>query len=68
MPTSQRQLRWAHTAAGTKALGPARVALWDQEAKGVKLPKQAGKGRKFSEPAKWRGKSGEDSRQANIER
>ena len=31
--------RWAHTAAGKKALGgPAKVAEWDQASKGLKLP------------------------------
>lgn len=32
-------MRWAHTAAGVKALGgKAKVAEWDQASKGLKLP------------------------------
>lgn len=38
---SIRQERWAHTAAGEKALGgPAKVKEWDQASKGLKLPKR----------------------------
>jgi hypothetical protein len=38
---SDRQRRWAHTAAGTKALGgPAKVAEWDAASKGKKLPER----------------------------
>ena len=34
------QQRWAHTEAGTKALGgPEKVKEWDRESKGKKLPK-----------------------------
>jgi len=36
---SDAQRKWAHTAAGTKALGgPAKVAEWDSASKGRKLP------------------------------
>ncbi len=38
MPVSKKQLRWAHTDAGKKALGPSRVKKWDKESKGKKLP------------------------------
>ena len=38
MPVSKKQLRWAHTAEGTKALGAKRVKTWDKEAKGRDLP------------------------------
>ncbi len=41
MPLSKKQLRWAHTAAGVKALGKAKVAEWDSEAKGRDLPEKA---------------------------
>jgi len=37
--TSQKQRAWAHTDAGTKALGgPAKVHEWDQASKGKDLP------------------------------
>jgi hypothetical protein len=45
---SVAQRGWAHTAAGTKALGgKAKVAEWDAASKGRKLPKKikAKKGR-----------------------
>lgn len=36
---SAAQRRWAHTEAGTEALGgPAKVSEWDQASKGKKLP------------------------------
>jgi hypothetical protein len=36
---SDAQRRWAHTIAGTKALGGAKkVAEWDKASKGKKLP------------------------------
>lgn len=39
---SEKQRRWAHTAAGIKALGGAeKVHEWDEASKGMKLPKQA---------------------------
>lgn len=38
---SIQQERWAHTAAGTKALGgKAKVAEWDAATKGKKLPRR----------------------------
>jgi hypothetical protein len=38
---SDSQRRWAHTAAGIKALGgPAKVAEWDAASKGKKLPER----------------------------
>jgi hypothetical protein len=41
---SRAQQGWAHTAAGTKALGgPAKVAEWDSASKGMKLPKRVAK-------------------------
>lgn len=43
MPLSKKQLRWAHTAAGTKALGKAKVDEWDSESKGRNLPEKASK-------------------------
>ena len=40
---SLAQERWAHTPAGTKALGgKAKVAEWDAATKGKKLPKKVG--------------------------
>jgi hypothetical protein len=37
--TSDAQRRWAHTEAGTKALGgPAKVKEWDRASKGKDLP------------------------------
>lgn len=39
---SSQQQRWAHTQAGLKALGGAsKVAEWDAESKGMKLPERA---------------------------
>src|ERR1700753_966829 len=36
---SKRQQAWAHTPAGTKALGgPKKVKEWDKASKGMKLP------------------------------
>lgn len=41
---SDQQRKWAHTKAGTKALGgKAKVAEWDSASKGVKLPKKTKK-------------------------
>jgi len=41
---SQAQRRWAHTAAGTEALGgPEKVAEWDAASKGKKLPARKGR-------------------------
>lgn len=41
---SDAQRRWAHTAAGEKALGgPAKVAEWDRSSKGLSLPAHAAK-------------------------
>lgn len=40
---SLRQERWAHTAAGVKALGAAGVAEFDAASKGLKLPRTAPK-------------------------
>lgn len=38
---SDAQRKWAHTKAGTKALGgKAKVAEWDSASKGRKLPKR----------------------------
>lgn len=42
--TSDAQRRWGHTPEGVKALGGAsRVAEWDAETKGKKLPDRAPK-------------------------
>lgn len=39
--SSLQQMKWAHTKAGEKALGgKAKVAEWDKESKGLKLPKK----------------------------
>jgi hypothetical protein len=39
--SSLQQMKWAHTKAGTEALGGAKkVAEWDKESKGLKLPKK----------------------------
>lgn len=41
---SERQRRWTHTKAGTKALGGKKaVEEWDKATKGKKLPKRAKK-------------------------
>lgn len=41
---SEKQRRWAHTKAGTKALGGKKaVAEWDKATKGKKLPKKVKK-------------------------
>lgn len=41
---SEQQRKWAHTQAGTKALGgKAKVAEWDAASKGKKLPKKVKK-------------------------
>jgi hypothetical protein len=41
--SSLAQERWAHTPAGTKALGGKdKVAEWDAASKGKKLPKKVG--------------------------
>ncbi len=41
---SRQQEKWAHTAAGKKALGGAsKVAEWDKASKGLKLPAKKGK-------------------------
>ena len=41
---SQAQRRWAHTKAGTKALGGKKaVEEWDKATKGKKLPKKVKK-------------------------
>ena len=38
---SEQQRKWAHTEKGMEALGGAgKVAEWDKESKGVKLPKK----------------------------
>lgn len=40
---SDAQRRWAHTKAGTKALGgPEKVSEWDRASKGDSLPDHAG--------------------------
>ena len=37
--SSNQQRKWAHTEKGMKALGgAAKVAEWDKESKGMKLP------------------------------
>lgn len=37
--SSNQQRKWAHTEKGMKALGgAAKVAEWDKESKGIKLP------------------------------
>jgi hypothetical protein len=39
---SDAQRKWAHTEAGTKALGgKKKVAEWDKETKGKSLPKKS---------------------------
>lgn len=44
---SEKQRKWAHTPAGTKALGgKAKVKEWDTATKGKKLPAKAKKGKK----------------------
>ena len=41
---SKKQMRWAHTKTGTKALGgKKKVEEWDSASKGKKLPKKAKK-------------------------
>lgn len=43
---SQAQRKWAHTKAGTKALGGKKaVEEWDKATKGKKLPKKVKKGK-----------------------
>lgn len=43
---SERQRKWAHTKAGTKALGGKKaVEGWDKATKGKKLPKKVKKGK-----------------------
>lgn len=38
---SEQQRKWAHTKKGMEALGGAeKVAEWDRESKGIKLPKK----------------------------
>ena len=43
MPVSKKQLAWAHTPSGQKALGSKTVENWDQEVKGHynELPEKA---------------------------
>lgn len=44
---SDAQRRWAHTKAGTKALGGKKaVAHWDKVSKGKKVPKRVKKKKK----------------------
>ena len=43
---SKRQMRWAHTKRGMKALGADTVAEFDRATKGKKLPARAKKKRK----------------------
>ena len=46
---SESQRRWAHTRAGTKALGGRKkVAEWDSATSGKKLPEHVKKGKKPS--------------------
>jgi hypothetical protein len=40
-PFSKKQVAWAHTPAGEKALGSATVNKWDKEVKGKKLPERS---------------------------
>ncbi len=41
---SKKQMRWAHTKAGMKALGgPAKVEEWDTASKGKRLPETSRK-------------------------
>lgn len=40
---SKKQMRWAHTKSGKKALGAAGVKEWDKASKGKKLPETAKK-------------------------
>lgn len=60
--TSDAQRRWAHTAAGTKALGgKSHVHEWDEATKGKKLPEHVKKSEAFqraeAEYANWSQKS-----------
>ena len=49
---SKSQQRWAHTAAGKKALGgDAAVKEWDQASKGKKLPEKVGKSEPMAKAA-----------------
>jgi hypothetical protein len=43
---SAQQRKWAHTKAGKKALGVAKVKEYDKASKGKKLPKKAKKKKK----------------------
>ena len=49
MPLSKKQLRWANSPSGVKALGKEKVKEWDQEAKGKNLPEKATPGRVLRE-------------------
>ena len=40
---SKKQMRWAHTKSGEKALGKAGVKEFDRASKGKKLPETANK-------------------------
>lgn len=43
---SEAQHKWAHTAAGRKALGgAAKVAEWDRASKGKRVPERVKKGK-----------------------
>jgi hypothetical protein len=55
---SRQQEKWAHTAAGEKALGgPAKVHEWDEASKGMKLPKKVKKkNKRFNELHEYLGK------------
>lgn len=54
---SQRQERWAHTQAGIKALGKAKVAEFDAASKGMKLPEVSRKkANSVGAKAAWPGK------------
>lgn len=53
---SLKQQAWAHTPAGTKALGgPSHVAEWDAATKGKHLPTYAGRDKMKSKMEECRG-------------
>jgi hypothetical protein len=56
---SEAQRRWAHTEAGTKALGgKEKVKHWDKESKGKDLPEKVNKAEEINWENKIKGKSG----------
>lgn len=53
---SDAQRGWAHTPAGMKALGPAKVAEFDRASKGMDLPERKSIGEILKDHRKKRGK------------